>query len=82
MSGVEDDAGDVDEAGVVEPVQHTSYGWAQALAQAGYDVFMMDLQGSGRSPRPRMEDPCNVNSNQQSAVRPPLLGPRDPSYPF
>ncbi|MFE2912290.1 alpha/beta fold hydrolase [Kitasatospora indigofera] len=63
-------------------LQHTSYGWAEALAQAGYDVFMMDLQGSGRSPRPRMEDPCNVNPKQQAAVTPPLSGPRTASYPF
>ncbi|ELP67056.1 alpha/beta fold hydrolase [Streptomyces turgidiscabies] len=63
-------------------LQHTSYAWGQSLAQAGYDVFMMDLQGSGRSPRPRMEDPCNVNPSQQSAVTPPLSGPRTPTYPF
>ncbi|MEV6007023.1 alpha/beta fold hydrolase [Streptomyces sp. NPDC051976] len=63
-------------------LQHTSYGWAKAIAQAGYDVFMMDLQGSGRSPRPRMEDPCNVNPSQQSAVTPPLTGSRTPSYPY
>lgn len=43
---------------------------------------MMDLQGSGRSPRPRMEDPCNVNPAQQVSVMPPLSGPRTPSYPF
>ncbi|MCU7826870.1 alpha/beta hydrolase [Kitasatospora sp. DSM 101779] len=63
-------------------LQHTSYGWAEAVAKAGYDVFMMDLQGSGRSPRPRMEDPCNVNPAQQAAVTPPLMGPRPASYPY
>ncbi|MFF8401642.1 alpha/beta hydrolase [Streptomyces sp. NPDC015684] len=63
-------------------LQHTSYGWGKAVAQAGYDVFMMDLQGSGLSPRPRMEDPCNVNPQQQAAVTPPLMGPRPPSYPY
>ncbi|MEV6122582.1 alpha/beta fold hydrolase [Streptomyces sp. NPDC052077] len=63
-------------------LQHTSYAWGEALARAGYDVFMMDLQGSGRSPRPRMDDPCNVNPAQQAAVTPPLEGPRPPSYPF
>ncbi|MFD9123457.1 alpha/beta fold hydrolase [Kitasatospora sp. NPDC059571] len=64
-------------------LQHTSYGWAEALAQAGYDVFMMDLQGSGRSPRPRMEDPCNVNPIHQAAITPnPLPGARTHSYPY
>lgn len=63
-------------------LQHTSYAWGEALARAGYDVFMMDLQGSGLSPRPRMEDPCNVGPNEQSAVNPPLSGPRTASYPF
>ena len=36
------------------------YNWALSLARAGIDVFMMDFQGSGRSPRPKMDDPCNV----------------------
>ncbi|MEU4169211.1 alpha/beta fold hydrolase [Streptomyces sp. NPDC026665] len=63
-------------------LQHTSYDWSKAIAQSGYDVFMMDLQGSGRSPRPRMEDPCNVNPMQQGAVTPPLSGPRTASYPY
>ncbi len=65
-------------------LQHSSYGWAEAVAQAGYDVFMMDLQGSGRSPRPRMEDPCNANPALHTTVLTPnpLSGPRTPSYPF
>ncbi|WP_405817082.1 alpha/beta hydrolase [Streptomyces sp. NBC_01390] len=64
--------------------QHTTYSWAQALAQDGYDVFMMDLQGSGRSPRPRMEDPCNVNPKQQADISPPLAYPpaRTATYPY
>src|SRR5262245_32785854 len=36
------------------------YSWAGNLAQAGSDVFVMDLQGSGRSPRPKMDDACNA----------------------
>ncbi|MDX3118413.1 hypothetical protein PV461_34335, partial [Streptomyces scabiei] len=39
----------------------TRYSWAQDLADDGYDVFLMDLQGSGRSPRPQMDNPCNAN---------------------
>ncbi len=46
-------------------LQHPKYGWADDLAQAGYDVFIMDLQGSGRSTRPEMSDPRNVNPVQK-----------------
>src|SRR6267142_2703511 len=43
------------------------YDWALWLAQAGgLDVFMLDFQGSGRSPRPKMDDPCNVPTAQQA----------------
>uniref|UniRef100_UPI001FC94E8D alpha/beta hydrolase n=1 Tax=Streptomyces africanus TaxID=231024 RepID=UPI001FC94E8D len=48
----------------------TRYSWAQELADDGYDVFLMDLQGSGRSPRPRMDEPCNANPAQQQALVP------------
>lgn len=45
------------------------YSWAQELAQVGYDVFLVDLQGSGRSPRPgQMDDPYNTNPAQQQPV--------------
>ncbi|WP_331765733.1 alpha/beta fold hydrolase [Embleya sp. NBC_00896] len=46
-------------------LRHGKYSWAQDLADAGYDVFIMDLQGSGRSPRPKMDEPCNANPAQQ-----------------
>lgn len=48
----------------------TSYSWAQALAGKGYDVFIMDLQGSGRSPRPKMDTPCNANPAQRDLLNP------------
>ncbi|WP_406063209.1 alpha/beta hydrolase [Streptomyces sp. NBC_01077] len=65
-------------------LQHETYSWAEELATAGYDVFMMDLQGSGRSPRPKMDDPHNVNPAQQALLtpRPPGFMPGPPSYPF
>ncbi|MFF3654687.1 alpha/beta fold hydrolase [Streptomyces olivochromogenes] len=61
-----------------------SYSWADVLAKAGYDVFMMDLQGSGLSPRPKMDDPRNVNPAQQNLLkpRPPGFTPGPPNYPF
>ncbi|MFD7907391.1 alpha/beta fold hydrolase [Kitasatospora sp. NPDC059722] len=64
-------------------LQHDGYSWAQDLAQAGYDVFVMDLQGSGRSPRPEMDNPCNANPAQQKAdlVPNPLAAPCPPAYP-
>lgn len=61
----------------------TRYSWAQQLAQHGYDVFMMDLQGNGRSPRPEMDNPCNANPAQQESVLVPnpLAAKCTPSYP-
>ncbi|MGC4790191.1 alpha/beta hydrolase [Micromonospora sp. DT178] len=50
------------------------YSWARELAEDGFDVFVMDLQGMGRSTRPvQMNDPCNINPLQQH-----LLLPREP----
>ncbi|GHD00950.1 hypothetical protein GCM10010313_12900 [Streptomyces violarus] len=61
----------------------TRYSWAQELAGDGYDVFLMDLQGSGRSPRPRMDDPCNANPAQQQVLVPnPLQAPCPPPPPY
>ncbi len=71
------------------------YDWSLELAEAGFDVFMVDLQGSGRSPIPDrdirrfdpvrnefvriLDDPCNVPANQQSLIP---QAPCLPSYPF
>ncbi|MFJ6930641.1 alpha/beta hydrolase [Streptomyces nigra] len=51
------------------PHPDTSYSWAQALASKGYNVYIMDLQGSGLSPRPEMHDPCNANPAQRSLLK-------------
>lgn len=59
------------------------YNWMASLAQAGFDVFSMDQTGYGGSPRPMMDDPCNVNPAQQAILIPnPLPAPCPPSYPF
>jgi pimeloyl-ACP methyl ester carboxylesterase len=60
------------------------YDWALWLAQAGgFDVFMLDFQGSGLSPRPKMDDPCNVPTAQQSILIPnPLSATCPASYPY
>jgi len=60
------------------------YDWALWLARSGdFDVFMLDFQGSGLSPRPKMDDPCNVpTAQQQSILIPnPLSATCPPSYP-
>lgn len=68
----------------VAELRYSGYDWAFWLAQAGgFDVFMLEFQGSGRSPRPRMDDPCNAPAAQQQRLIPnPLSAPCPPSYPF
>lgn len=65
-------------------LRHEDYDWAGWLAQAGgFDVFMLDFQGSGRSPRPKMDDPCNAPTAQQGILIPnPLSATCAHSYPF
>jgi len=62
-----------------------SYDWALWLAQSGgFDVFMLDFQGSGLSSRPKMDDPCNVPAAQQQSILipNPLSATCPASYPF
>jgi len=56
--------------------------WMAYLAEAGYDVFSMDMSGYGRSTRPHeMNDPCNLSEGQQADLVPALLAaPCEPSY--
>ncbi len=59
------------------------YSWMEYLAEAGFDTFAMDQSGYGRSPRPMMDDPCNMDETNQAIVTPnPLSGPCEPSYTF
>ncbi len=57
-------------------VQYRDYSWMEFLAYGGYDVFAMDMTGYGRSSRPMMDDPCNLDPRQQ-----PLLVPRNLKAP-
>jgi pimeloyl-ACP methyl ester carboxylesterase len=70
-------------AEVAFDVPYQDYSWMAYLAQAGFDVFAMDVTGYGRSTRPTaMNDPCNLAHEQQTAFVPSLLSaPCAPSYP-
>ncbi|MFF4011662.1 alpha/beta fold hydrolase [Streptomyces sp. NPDC001717] len=45
-------------------LQYKKYSWAEELAKKDYDVFVMELQGSGLSTRPKMDDPKNVQPTE------------------
>ncbi|MFD7558277.1 alpha/beta fold hydrolase [Streptomyces sp. NPDC059835] len=42
-------------------LQYKKYSWAEELAKAKFDVWVMELQGSGLSTRPMMDDHKNVS---------------------
>src|SRR4030067_3126858 len=54
------------------------YDWAGYLAKSGFDVFMIDHQGSGLSPRPKMDEPCNADPGQRSILIPNPLSEPEP----
>jgi len=58
--------------------------WMAFLAEAGYDVFSMDMTGYGRSTRPpAMNDPCNLSEEQQAEFVPTLIpGTCPPSWGY
>jgi hypothetical protein len=63
-------------------LDYKTYSIAAALAEQGFDVYLMDHTGFGRSPRPTMDDPCNVDPSQQQLLIPnPLSAPCSASYP-
>lgn len=61
-------------AEVAFDVPYQDYSWMAYLANAGFDVFAMDMTGYGRSTRPEpMNDPCNLTAEQQSQFVPSVI---------
>lgn len=61
-------------AEVAFDVPYKDYSWMKFLAEAGFDVFSMDMTGYGRSTRPApMNDPCNLSQAQQLTFVPGLI---------
>ena len=68
---------------VAYDLQYKDYSFMAALAREGFDVFTMSHTGYGPSPRPLMDDPCNVDPEFQSLLVPHILkGLSQPRYPF
>ena len=64
-------------------VAYRDYSWMQYLAEAGFDVFAMDMTGYGRSSRPMMDDPCNLAADVQKTLVPRTLSaPCKPKYAY
>jgi pimeloyl-ACP methyl ester carboxylesterase len=69
-------------AEVAFDVPYEDYSWMAYLARAGFDVFSVDMTGYGKSTRPApMNDPCNLNADNQAIFIPALLPARcNPAY--
>lgn len=64
-------------------LDHKTYNWMEYLARAGFNAYAMDQTGYGGSPRPMMDDPCNVNPKQQEVLTGrPLKNTCTANYPY
>ncbi len=68
---------------VAYDLDYRDYSWMMQLAGAGFDVFAMTHTGYGSSPKPMMDDPCNVAAADQTQLIPRVLKDTcEPRYPF
>lgn len=68
---------------VAYDLDYRDYSWMAQLARAGFDAFAMTHTGYGASPKPMMDDPCNVDAACQDQLIPKVLeAPCAPRYPF
>src|SRR5688572_12372900 len=68
---------------VAYDLAYRDYSFMDALARAGFDVFAMSHTGYGPSPRPLMDDPCNVDRAFQPELIPHVLNDiQPPRYPW
>jgi pimeloyl-ACP methyl ester carboxylesterase len=68
---------------VAYDLQYRDYSFMSVLARAGFDVFTLSHTGYGPSPRPLMDDPCNVDREFQPLLVPHILKELSPPrYPY
>jgi pimeloyl-ACP methyl ester carboxylesterase len=61
-------------------IAYQDYSWMANLARDGFDAFALDLTGYGFSTRPTaMNDPCNLDPQQQATLVPALAVETCPS---